>query len=126
MVTQTGQSNSVGATQFDRIGISAADADASAIQMFPCPGSSVATLAAICDTASVSITLRLFYYNASSLPCGTSVATVFSTGKTADFGPLFTGVPDSDIWRPIAGATSIGIKIDAVSGGRWSLHGSVG
>jgi hypothetical protein len=126
MLSQTAASNSLGGGQFDRIGVSAVDGDASAILTFPCPGSSVATIAAVCDTASATMTVRMIYFNGSSLPCGSSVPITFTTGKTADFGQLFLGVPDSDMWRPVAGANSIGVKVDNVSAGRWSLHGSVG
>jgi hypothetical protein len=126
MPPQAVTSNSLGGGQFDRIGIGAVDGDASALPTFPCSGTSVATIAAICDTASATITLRMIYFNGSSLPCGTSLPTTFTAGKKADFGQLFLGVPDSDMWRPIAGAVSIGIKIDNVSAGRWSIHGSAG
>ena len=124
MLTPTAASDPINGGQFDRIGLSAADADASAIQTFPCPGASVATVAAISDTASATITLRMIYFNGSYLPCGSSLPITFTAGKTADFGTLFMGVPDSDIWRPVAGANLIGIKVDAVSAGRWSIHGS--
>jgi uncharacterized protein (UPF0212 family) len=126
MPTQIGASISQGSGQFDRIGVSAVDGDASAIQTFPCSGTSVATIAVVCDTALATITLRMIYFNGSYLPCGTSMPITFTAGKAADFGQLFMGVPDSDMWRPVSGANSVGIKVDNVSAGRWSIHGSVG
>jgi hypothetical protein len=122
---QPSQNGSNG-SQFDRIGVSAVDASSSNIQIYPCSGMSVATVAALCDTAESSITLRMIYFNGSALPCGSSMPITFTSGGNADFGALFMGVPNSDFWRPLAGATSIGIKIDNISGGRWSIHGSMG
>jgi len=124
MVVQSAQAGALGGGQFDRIGISAADADASKIQTFPCLGASVATVTAVCDTASATITVRMIYFNGSALPCGASLPIVFTSGSTADFGTLFMGLASSDMWRPVAGATSIGVKVDSVSAGRWSLHGA--
>jgi len=126
MPTQTSQIGSQNGSQFDRIGVSAVDANSSNIQTFSCQGMSVATMAAVCDSAEASITLRMIYFNASALPCGSSMAVTFTSAKKADFGTVFLGMPNSDFWRPLAGATSIGIKVDSISGGRWSIHGSMG
>jgi hypothetical protein len=126
MSSQTLQPDSPSGGQFDRIGVVAVDADASNIPLFICQGMSVATVTAVCDTAAAAITVRLIYFNGSNLPCGSSMAITFMSGATADFGSLFMGVPDSDFWRPVAGASLIGVKVDAISAGRWSIHGSVG
>jgi hypothetical protein len=124
MAAQSAQSGIVCGSQFDRIGIGAADADVSKIPTFPCQGTSVATVAAVCDTASATITLRMVYFNVSGLPCGSSLPITFTSDATADFGTLFMGVASSDMWRPVAGANSIGVKVDSVSAGHWSIHGS--
>jgi hypothetical protein len=117
---------SQGVVQFDRVGVAAVDADASNIQLLSCQGMSVATVAAVCDTASATLKVRMIYYNNSGIPCGSSLPVTFTSGPVADYGGLYMGVPDSDIWRPVAGATSIGIKVDSVSAGRWSIHGAAG
>jgi hypothetical protein len=126
MANQTSQVGSQIGLQYDRIGISAVDENAANIPIYPCPGMSVGTMAALCDTGESTIALRVFFFNASNLPCGTSMPMTFTSGANADFGGLYLGVPSSDFWRPLAGATSIGIKIDSISGGRWSIHGSMG
>jgi len=126
MLTQTSQPSSQNGCQFDRIGVSAVDANSSDIPVFPSPGMSVATVAALCDTAAASITMRMIYFNSSALPCGSSMPIIFTSGATADFGGLFMGLPNADFWRPLAGATSIGIKVDKISAGRWSIHGTMG
>jgi hypothetical protein len=120
------QSHSQNAGQFDRVGLSAADPDSSNIPRWPCQGTSVANVAAVCDTAAASITVRMICFNGSGLPCGSSMPTVFTTGQNEDFGSLFVAVPSADIWRPVAGASSIGIKVDSISAGRWSIHGTIG
>jgi hypothetical protein len=126
MLPQASQTSSVSVNQFDRIGITGADADASALQPYACQGLSVATVSALCDTPSATITLRMFFYNSSLIPCGTSVAITFTSDATADFGQLFMGMPNADFWRPTAGASYVAVKVDSVSSGRWSIHGSVG
>jgi len=112
--------------QFNRTAISAADADASKIPTFSISCALVATMAAVCDTASASITARLIFFNASGLPCGSSMQFTFTCASTADFGTLFLGMPNSDLWRPAAGASAVGIKVDIVSAGNWTIYGSMG
>jgi len=126
MASQASQPSSQTGLQFDRIGVGAVDANSSAIQVFPCQGMSVATVAAVCDTAEASITMRMIYFNGSAIPCGSSIPITFTSAASADYGTLFMGVPNSDFWRPLAGATSIGIKVDKISAGRWSIHGTMG
>jgi hypothetical protein len=126
MSVATPPANAGYGVQFNRTGISAADADASKIPTIPVSGASVGTVAAVCDTASASITARLIFFNASALPCGSSVQFTFTCAATADFGTLFLGIPNYDIWRPAAGASAIGIKVDSVSAGHWTIYGSMG
>jgi hypothetical protein len=120
------QSGSQGVVQFDRVGVATVDTDASNMQVFSCQGMSAATVAAACDTASATLKVRMISYNNSGIPCGSSLPVTFTSGSVADFGGLYMGVPDSDMWRPVAGATSIGIKVDSVSAGSWSIHGAAG
>jgi len=124
--TETAQATSTTGPQFSRTGIVAVDANAATIPVVLNSALSVATVAALCNTASESITLRLIYFNSSSIPCGCSVPITFTSGAKADFGSLFMGVPNSDFWRPLAGATSLGIKVDSLSAGKWSVYGTMG
>jgi hypothetical protein len=120
------QSDTPDVVQFERIGVGAADPDMSQLALFLCQGASVASLAAVSDTANATLTLRMIYFNSTQLPCGSSPAITFTSATTPDFGALFAGLPSTETWRPSAGATSIGIKVDSVSGGRWSIHGTMG
>jgi hypothetical protein len=108
------------ASQYTRMA-NVVDANGLAIPTWPCKGASSASLFAMSASAPGSITVRLLAFVSVGTIGAISPQFTFTAGASADLGTYFSGTPNQATWMPIDGIGLIGIKIDAINGGPWTL-----
>ncbi len=97
------------------------DPDGSLIRKFPCVMASSVGLYALSQTGGATLTVRLFSFTVEGNLISISPSFTFISSAIADFGNKFSGTPNSAVWLGISGAGLIGIKVDALTGGPWTI-----
>lgn len=111
-------------TEFIRAGIAGPDPDGSAVPFqaaWPCQS---LRLGASCDTAGASLSLTVVFRGSAGQPIGTASLS-FTAPAVANFAGTFLAVPAYDPCWPLSGARTVGVKVDAVTAGTWTIAGAM-
>jgi hypothetical protein len=105
-----------------RTGITAPDADASALGVFIAAPAQSVRLGATVDAPGASLKASVYFLDASESPiCVQRIG--FTSPAAPDWGKGFVATPDYDPCWPLGGAKALVVKVDGVSGGTWSING---
>lgn len=111
-------------TEYVRGPVSAPDPDGSTIPTQAAWPRQSLRLCASSDTAGTSISVTVIFRGSAQQPVGTA-SIAFTAGATANFGAQFLAVPAYDPCWPLSGAITIAVKVDAVTGGNWTITGAM-
>lgn len=124
-VTNTNPIGLPSSLEFERA-VSAPDPDGSTVPSYPAgPGAGAVRVGAICDTPSRSITLRVYLLGSQGQVLAANEVLLIS-GPSPDFGVLYTGQAACDACWPLGGAKAAAVKVDALTGGDWTIYGAMG
>jgi hypothetical protein len=109
---------------FQRVA-SVVDPDGSKIVLWPCADCDTVTLYALSASAGAVLTVRLLGFTGPGNLAAISAPFIFTASTTVDFAGQYSGSPNESVWMPIYGVTLAGVKIDAITGGPWTIGAAV-
>lgn len=115
--------------------VTAADPDGSLVQQIIVQGGQSVRVGASCNQKGATLSGSLYFLNSLMQPVGVAKIT-FTAGASPDWNiaaatstapatGTFVAVPNYDPCWPLGGAKGVAFKADTVSGGSWTIAGTI-